>query len=422
MRLIAFLNALLAFSVLTACNHTPKVTSRVLSTERFGELRVWQAEGDPETAVIYFSQGSIWKSEEATLSELIARSGQLVIGVNSGSYLETLSKDSGSCLLLAGEIERLGQSVQSGLGLKQVHPLVLLGTGEGGLFAKTALEQHPSPFLAGIVQLAESRPLNLNVPFCPPEANAHYVLDMIDEERSLSPQEIVEKIETIVPAHLQRDASHEALSDLPLRFIPPKKDKIGLVVFYSGDGGWASIDKALADYLSKHGFEVVGFDSLKYFWKRKDPERATQDLLRVLSAYSEERVFLGGFSLGAEVLPFIAARLPEPFRERIAGMFLLSAGQSTDFEIHISDWVGFDDDENDSPIAPEFEKLKDLPLCCLSGETDDKSLCAQLSPKKALIKQLSGGHHFDGDYARVGATLTDFLTPLLKKTAGVTGR
>lgn len=405
---------LLWFFLFSACTPAPKIIQRTLSTERFGELHVSLAEGDPEAAVVYFTSGNPWSKTDERLARAIAARGQVVIGVDTSAYRATLSKDSGSCLFLAGEIERLGQSVQSGLGLKQVHPIILFGAGQGAMLSRTVLAQHPAAFLAGLLHAPEAD-VSLSLPFCPAEEKAHYTLEVVGTEKeSVSDLEIAERINGMVPAHLQHDGEHEALSDLPLRFIAPKKERIGLVIFYSGDGGWASIDKALADHLAKKGFEVVGFDSLKYFWKRKSPERGAEDLVRVLADYSDERLFLGGFSMGAEVLPFIVTKLPPEVRKRVKGMFLLSAGKSADFEIHISDWVGFDDETNDSAIAPQLESVAEMPLCCLSGESDEQSLCAELTPKRALIKKLPGGHHFDGEYEKVGATLDGFLDPLLR--------
>ncbi len=58
-----------------------------------------------------------------------------------------------------------------------------------------------------------------------------------------------------------------------------------MVVFMSGDGGWAALDKGLSAQLQQHGMPVVGWSSLTYYWKKKDPEQVTADLVRILDDY-----------------------------------------------------------------------------------------------------------------------------------------
>ena len=43
-------------------------------------------------------------------------------------------------------------------------------------------------------------------------------------------------------------------------------------IVMSGDGGWAGLDKDVAQALSAHGIPVVGLDSLRYFWSPRTPE------------------------------------------------------------------------------------------------------------------------------------------------------
>ena len=37
--------------------------------------------------------------------------------------------------------------------------------------------------------------------------------------------------------------------------------------------------------LQLHGMPVVGWSSLTYYWKKKDPQQVTADLVRVLADY-----------------------------------------------------------------------------------------------------------------------------------------
>ncbi len=40
-------------------------------------------------------------------------------------------------------------------------------------------------------------------------------------------------------------------------------------VILSGDGGWAGLDKKVAAALAAQGIDVVGIDSLRYFWSER---------------------------------------------------------------------------------------------------------------------------------------------------------
>ena len=59
--------------------------------------------------------------------------------------------------------------------------------------------------------------------------------------------------------------------------IPVASSKAGdtLAVFYSGDGGWAALDRTVSQYLADNGVPTVGFNSLSYFTPRRSPAGAT---------------------------------------------------------------------------------------------------------------------------------------------------
>jgi len=76
----------------------------------------------------------------------------------------------------------------------------------------------------------------------------------------------------------------DAVADLPLIELPaPAGNRLAVIV--SGDGGWAAIDRELGNRLVARGIAVVGLDSLKYFWRKRDPDSAAQDFARVLRHY-----------------------------------------------------------------------------------------------------------------------------------------
>jgi type IV secretory pathway VirJ component len=86
---------------------------------------------------------------------------------------------------------------------------------------------------------------------------------------------------------------------------------------------------------------------------------------------------------------------------------LLGLGRNAAFEFHLSDWVG---SSTGLPILPEYQKLSPANTVCVFGTGDTDSLCADLPPGTAGIVELTGGHHFDGDY--------DGLARLILRSAG----
>ena len=109
------------------------------------------------------------------------------------------------------------------------------------------------------------------------------------------------------------------VDDLPLVEVPaPDSNTDTLCVIVSGDGGWAAIDKGISAALAKQGIPVVGLNALKYFWSARTPDQSAKDLERILrhylAAWKKQKVLLVGYSFGADVIPFMATRLPDDLR------------------------------------------------------------------------------------------------------------
>ncbi len=100
---------------------------------------------------------------------------------------------------------------------------------------------------------------------------------------------------------------------LPLiEYAVESNDSDFMAILYSGDGGWAAIDKYLAEEFQAQGIPVLGVDCLKYLWRRKSLPRSTGDLEFMLSHYSalwnKKRIIVSGFSRGACILPLIVEK------------------------------------------------------------------------------------------------------------------
>src|ERR1700760_2941365 len=104
-----------------------------------------------------------------------------------------------------------------------------------------------------------------------------------------------------------------ATPSLPLVEVPATQGTSDtLVVFVSGDGGWAFIDKEISKVLAANGMPTAGLNALQYFWKKRTPDEASRDLAtiitRYLGAWHKSRVLLVGYSRGADALPAMVNR------------------------------------------------------------------------------------------------------------------
>ncbi len=217
--------------------------------------------------------------------------------------------------------------------------------------------------------------------------------------------------EPVTPAAAPPAPAPESdVRDLPLVEVPAKGAATDtLAVIVSGDGGWAGIDREIGTVIAGRGVPVVGLNSLQYFWTRKTPEIAAADLVRILrhylAAWHKERVVLVGYSRGAEVLPFMADRLPGDLRARVRLVALLGATGSVEFEFHVGDWLGGSGGKNQLPVKPEVEKLAGLKVLCVYGDEERDSLCPSLAAGSVTDLALKGAHHFGGDYAPIAEAI-----------------
>ena len=189
----------------------------------------------------------------------------------------------------------------------------------------------------------------------------------------------------------------KALADLPLLELPvPGSTGDTMAILVSGDGGWAGLDRDVAKLLAEHGIPVVGLNSLQYFWKPRTPEGAAADLARILRTYlpawNRKDAMLVGYSLGAEVLPFMTNRLPPDQLAKVRMLALLGPTRTTSFEFRLSEWLGHGGGEN-RPVFPEAVKLKGKPMVCIAGAGERAtSLCSIFSALGPTV-EMPGAHY-----------------------------
>lgn len=200
-------------------------------------------------------------------------------------------------------------------------------------------------------------------------------------------------------------------ADLPLVEVPASNGTSDtLVVFISGDGGWAKLDKSMAAVFAAQGMPVVGLNSLQYFWTKRTPESASADLLTIIDTYlgrwKKSRVLLVGYSRGADVLPAMVSRLPAETGAKVRLVALLAPSPKVEFEFHVTDWMR--DSGRGIDVLPDLQRLTQKSLC-VWGADDRESLCRGLSLPHVAVVTLPGAHHFEGDYAQLARIVLEAL-------------
>lgn len=212
---------------------------------------------------------------------------------------------------------------------------------------------------------------------------------------------------TSLAARRVRGRPGRGLAALPLVEVPsavPGRDE--LAVLLTGDGGWAETDRGLSAALAKGGIPVVGWNSLRYFLRTKNPAVAARDLELILRGYLErwhkEKAVLIGYSFGADVIPFLANRLPPELADRVSLIVLLGPTGRADFHFHVTSLLG-KEAKDSLPSLPEIERLRGKPLLCVQGIGEKNSFCPQLPPGLAIRLIRPGGHIVNKNYGPVAA-------------------
>ena len=200
------------------------------------------------------------------------------------------------------------------------------------------------------------------------------------------------------------------LSALPLIELPAPNPNGLMAIVLSGDGGWRDLDKTIAEELQSRGVSVVGWDSVRYFWQKKTPELTAADLTAVIQTYGEKwhakSVALVGYSFGADVLPFIYNDLATSIKQRIAQISLLGFANAADWEIqvaggrHRAQLGGRSGRNSDRAGADKLVQ-------CFYGNEETDTFCHALSSRGVEVIKTTGGHHFDGNYARLAEQILD---------------
>jgi len=431
-----------------------------LSYGRFGTVHLYRQSPRPSYVALFVSGDGGWNQGVVDMARDLAGLDALVVGIDIRRYLDKLALSTEPCLYAAEDFEALSKFVQKELDYPTYTPPVLIGYSSGAtLIYATAVQAPPNTFLGAIslgfcpdLRLAKTPcrgnglqwhqgpkgqgfvfepAVTLEIPWialqgtidqvCDPQATEAYVRKVRNGEVVLLPKvghgysvprnwlpefrRAFAKI-TGTRAPAPEPSAEGTLAGLPLVEVPsegPSGELLGIVI--SGDGGWRVTDRGIAGELAAHGIPTVGWNSLQYFWHAKTPEQAANDLGRVLrhylAAWKLSGAVIVGYSLGADVAPFMISRLSAELRSRIRTLALLGPGHTVDFQFHLTDWLVARRRPTSLPVLPEIAKLGSTRIICFYGKGDSDAVCPELDPTHVTSIELPGGHRIGREFQPV---------------------
>ena len=429
----------------------------------FGKVFLYRQSPLPSHVVLFVSGDGGWNLGVIDMAKTLSHLDALVVGIDITHYLRELSRSNEPCSYPAGDFEILSKFIQRSLEFPNYVTPILAGYSSGATLVYATLAQAPANTFRGAIglgfcpDLALSKPLchgyglewksgekgkgyiflsakTLQAPWvalqgtidqvCSPETTEDFVKQVKGGKLVLLPKvghgfavqrnwmpQFKEAFLDLGTRRLETELEEPGgLKDLPILEIRARNPRPeAFAVILSGDGGWAGIDRDLGHSFAANDISVVGLNSLKYFWKRRSPEEAGKDLGIILSHYlslwHQKEAILIGYSLGADVLPFMMNRVAPELRDRVPLVALLGPSEKVSFEFHVSDWLGGSSRADALPVLPELEKLRDKKILCFCGEKEADSLCHKLGPDVAETFVLPGAHHFGGKYGFIAEAI-----------------
>ncbi|WP_279482635.1 AcvB/VirJ family lysyl-phosphatidylglycerol hydrolase [Aureimonas sp. SK2] len=407
-----------------------------ITSDNLRDVEVLTPGDDPAGLVVLLSDRGGLTSADRELASQLVDEGLIVLPVDLDRWMAALDTDAGpdgECIYLGSDLEGIAKEALRALELDTYFHPVVVGRGEGGTLAYAAVADAPAATLAGGIGLNAPPAARSRIPVCEgatatPEGPGAFAYDRGAELPApftfvaQSGTEIATAMSapmragqtTVAGAEAQETATVQgarAIADadrteLPIVVGKPKGQPRGLVVFFSGDGGWRDLDKTIGDWLTAEGIEVIGVDSLRYFWSEKSAKQMADDISSMLAdAKPAANLPIGllGYSFGADTLPFAFADMPGEWTKRVSLVGLLAPSHQTGFQISVGGWLGMS--TGDSDVVAAAAGLPADRVLCVYGKDEDDTAC--LDPKLAAVTKLplEGGHHFDGNYDSLAARL-----------------
>jgi type IV secretory pathway VirJ component len=435
----------------------------------FGKVYVYKQPDTPLNVVILISGDGGWKFGVVDFAEAFSKMNNLVIGVDILRYYKDLRQRTGDCYNVSADFVQLATVVEKKYNFTDYIPAVIMGYSSGATLVYGILAQsRPGTFKGGI-SLGFCPDIELPKPLCQingltekadiagkkyfllPDAklgnpwivlhgkvdkvcNYNEVVDFVNKTgnaelitlpntghgfskwNDFMPEwkdafnRLIEKHSEDQSANVRTDYVKKIPIVITNTEIQNKDAPIALII--SGDGGWYGFEQSIADKLANHGIPTIGLDSKKYFWKRRTPEGTANDIINVLNYYSREwkreRFLLIGYSLGAEIVPFITSRLPGEMKTKVTLTVLLSPETNTDFEIHLSNMLGIGNRQNTFQVMDEIVKTQIVPTLIIIGDGEKTQVPELLAGTAVKIKKIPGDHHYKNNTALIVQTMKDY--------------
>lgn len=453
----------IAMAVVALLPRPSAAQTETLRDPTFGRISIYAPAGAPGAVVLFVSGDGGWNLGVVAMAERLRDLGALVVGIDIRAFLRGLAAST-SCAYPAGDLEELARNVQLHRKLPAYKRPILVGYSSGATLVYAAIASAPPETFAGAISLGFCPDILIHPPLCEmrglktrkrsdklgydvqPFSGSRVPWMVLQGEidqvcdpagtrafvaatgnarvfslqkvghgfgvpRNWEPQ-FLDAYRAVI-ASVRPDepvrATVPEIADLSLVDVPAQggiqRDDMAVIV--TGDGGWAELDKSVANALAAAGVPTVGWSSLRYFWTPRTPESAAADLARIISHYTEawqkQRVTLVGYSFGADVLPFLVARLPKDILSRVAKVALLGLSPTATFEFHVAEWLGRASASN-YPTVPEVERLA-VPVLCIRGSDERESACSSLRGSHVTVATIGEGHHFGGEYGRVAEAI-----------------
>lgn len=370
----------------------------------YGRVVLAQPAVPAQGVVILLATGTPAQRRDAAAR--IAGTGAVVAVVDGDRYQAQLQRAGAGCGRAWHDAERLSRRLQRDLHGERYFLPMLAGTGTTATLAARIVGAAPAATLGGAIGIAPAP-----TAVCAGGARASPAQGFIDTVAVPAAGAANPALAARVAAHLRAPARGGALDDLPLTELPARAPGAPLAIVLSGDGGWRDIDKGMAEALQRQGIAVVGWDSLRYFWRAKPPAQASADLGRVIDDYRQRwhprKILLVGYSFGATAMPFMYNRLPPAQRAQVGLLALFGVDHRADFQIRVRNWLSLGDAADAEPVLPEIARIAPSRLLCVYGEQEKDTVCPQLRSSGAQVVALHGGHHFDQHPARLAAIVRD---------------
>ena len=192
-----------------------------------------------------------------------------------------------------------------------------------------------------------------------------------------------------------------------------------LVLLLSGEGGWRSFDRLLADWLAEAGYFVGGVSAMDYFWEPQDDRALLAADFRAYAAAlaaaagrpADASLLFAGFSFGADLAPWIAGA--GGWDGRVRGLLMIGPDKTGSLSFRFTEILGWDPKDHIFSVAEALSSAAGLPVAFIHGAEDADSYAPELAKNQGAPSRIitipKAGHHFSGHERELRAALLEGL-------------